>query len=112
MGACVYNLPTLPAGIVNGRDVPMMPDGRHFDMDALRATAPDAIVWSGKGEPLAIGTRVRINFNGFGEGTVRDYFVEHGFLGVRVFLDKQPDWHKKQRPGQPWALVFGNEVDA
>jgi hypothetical protein len=64
--------------------------------------------WSGTFDP-EIGNRVEINFNGFGTGMIVSYFCECGYLGVRVKLDKQPDWHVKQ--GQPpYALVFGAEI--
>ncbi len=64
--------------------------------------------WTGQFEPQ-LGQRVKINFNGFGEGSIASFFWEHDYAGVRVRLDNQPDWHKKQ--GQPpYALVFGAEV--
>ena len=65
-------------------------------------------VWSGTFDPN-IGERVQITFNDFGVGTVVSYFCEHGYRGIRVKLDKQPEWHCKQ--GQPpYALVFGAEI--
>lgn len=65
--------------------------------------------WKGTSELPDLGTKVKINFNQFGTGTVHSYFVEHNFIGVRVKLDKQPEWHKNQ--GQPpYALVFGPEI--
>jgi hypothetical protein len=85
--------------------------------DLLEPT-PEAI-WSGKSPIPKIGEQVKINFNQFGTGKVVDYFVETGekqdgtkvkYQGVRVVLDVQPDWHKKQAPGQPWAMVFGIEL--
>jgi hypothetical protein len=66
--------------------------------------------WSGKAELPDLGTKIKINFNGLGEGVVHSYFVEHGFIGVRVKLDKQPDWHKNQEQ-PPYALVFGAEIE-
>jgi len=64
--------------------------------------------WSATFDPN-IGNRVRITMNNFGTGTVVSYFCEHGYRGVRVKLDQQPEWHKKQ--GQPpYALVFGAEI--
>ena len=67
--------------------------------------------WSGKKLPPAIGDRVTINFNGLGPGTVESYFIEDRWLGVKVKLDKQPEWHRKQNPGRDFALVFGRELD-
>jgi len=64
--------------------------------------------WSGIFDPNT-GDRVEITVNRFGAGIVVSYFCEHGYRGIRVKLDKQPDWHRKQ--GQPpYALVFGAEI--
>jgi len=66
--------------------------------------------WSGTFDPN-IGDRVEVTLNGFGAGTVVSYFCEHGYRGVRVKLDKQPKWHRKQ--GQPpYVLAFGAEIRA
>jgi len=74
--------------------------------------ASDYGLWSGKNPvPPAIGERVTINFNGLGPGTVESYFIEDRWLGVKVKLDKQPEWHRKQNPGRDFALVFGRELD-
>lgn len=82
-----------------------IPEGR-YDLAEL----PTDKQWTGQFTPQ-LGQRVKINFNGFGEGTICSFFWEHDYAGVRVRLDKQPDWHKKQ--GQPpYALVFGAEVTA
>ena len=67
--------------------------------------------WSNPDFDPNIGDHVLVNFNGLGTGTVASYFVEHGYRGVRVKLDQQPEWHQKQ--GQPpYALVFGAEIKA
>jgi hypothetical protein len=47
---------------------------------------------------------------GLGMGTVESYFIESEWLGVTVRLDHQPEWHKKQRPNNPIAMVFGLEI--
>jgi len=44
------------------------------------ANASDPVKWGGKVEPPAIGTKVLITMNQLGRGTVRGYFVEHGWL--------------------------------
>jgi len=78
--------------------------------DACKYDLPERPVgeWSNTFDPN-IGDRVEITFNGFGAGSVVSYFCEHGCRGVRVKLDKQPEWHRKQ--GQPpYALVFGAEI--
>lgn len=71
-------------------------------------------MWSNpKSEPPKIGDIVKINFNGLGSGKVDSYFIEHGFLGVTVVLDNEPDWHKKQCKGTPHAgiaMAFGREL--
>ena len=75
------------------------------------------VKWSGRerhaGKPLPkLGDRVRITFNGLGTGTVVAYFVEAGFLGVKVRLDQRPAWHVKQNGhNNPDALVFGAEIE-
>jgi hypothetical protein len=75
--------------------------------------------------PPAIGSRVKIVFNEFGPGEVMGYFVEHGFLGLYVKVDKLPAWRVEQdkreagelglgaSPGNPhrWVMVFGIEVE-
>lgn len=68
--------------------------------------------WSGKLPPPAIGSKVRINFNELGRGTVEGYFVEAGWFGIRVRLSREPGWRKKNSAarGKP-ALVFGPELE-
>ncbi|MDD5510469.1 MAG: hypothetical protein PHI12_06655 [Dehalococcoidales bacterium] len=68
-------------------------------------------MWSGKKPLPKIGDKVTINFNQLGTGIVESYFIEDEWLGVRVRLDNEPEWHKKQNPGRPYALVFGLELD-
>lgn len=73
------------------------------------AELPTDKQWTGKFTPK-LEQQVKVNFNGFGEGRICSFFWEHDYAGVRVRLDKQPDWHKQQ--GQPpYALVFGAEVE-
>jgi len=67
--------------------------------------------WSGKIAPPEQGARVRIKFNGLGTGTVLNHFSEAGWLGVRVALDKEPDWRKKQSAAGKPAMVFGAEIE-
>lgn len=86
VGAWEHHTPT------SKYDLPQRPDGE----------------WSGTFDP-SIGDRVEIPFNGLGAGTVVSYFCEHGYRGVRVKLDKQPEWHQKQG-NPPYALVFGAET--
>lgn len=72
----------------------------------------DLPVWSGKAPPPPIGARVRINFNRLGTMVVGAYFVQEGFLGLKGRLDDAPEWHRKQRNGDPTAHVFGAEITA
>lgn len=88
-------LPIYACGEFHLLDMPQTPKGK----------------WSGKQPPPAIGDRVVVNFNGFGPATVLDYFVEAGWLGVEVKLDKQPEWHRKQNGRQTCIKVFGLEID-
>lgn len=77
---------------------------------------PRGVKWSGAGAVPAIGARVNVKINGMGPGTVIGYFVEpepdNGWLGVKVTLDKRPDWHVRQNPDRPFTLVFGAEIAA
>lgn len=70
--------------------------------------------WSGKGAlatPPAVGSRVVINFNQFGAGVVKGYFVEDCYLGVIVECDNRPAWHVKQcGDAHPFPYVFGAEL--
>ncbi len=91
----------------------------YLYVSAWRKDAPEAryelpeppadAKWSGGAVPKR-GDQVTINFNGLGQGVVTDYFVEHGYLGLRVKLDQQPKWHADQNDRWPYALVFGKEV--
>ena len=79
-------------------------DGCEYDLPEF----PRSGKWSGDFEPH-LRDRVAININRLGTGRIVSFFVEHGWAGVRVKLDNQPEWHRKQ--GQPpCALVFGQEV--
>lgn len=85
----------------------------RYDTDTLKYeldAPPEGAKWSGDKPIPAIGTMVAITMNKLGSGTVLDYFVEGGYLGVRVHLERQPEWHKKQNPNRTWAMVFGKEI--
>lgn len=73
----------------------------------------DVPVWSGKSRPPAIGSKIPLNFNSLGQGTVLAYGVMDGYLGVFVQLDPatRPDWHKRQNPQNEPGLLFGIEVE-
>lgn len=89
---------------IGGMEFPV--ETAEYDLGAL----PTHKKWSGNFTP-ELGQRVKINMNGLGPGSIVSFFWEHDYAGVKVKLDTQPDWHKKQ--GQPpYALVFGVEVHA
>lgn len=71
---------------------------------------PKDAKWSGKGRIPAIGEQIGITFNQFGTGVVLDYMVENGWLGLRVHLDRPPEWYRNQNPHRSWAVVFGAEI--
>ena len=109
METCQYELKTIP----NFTRVLVGVNGQTEPEWRASVDAAPGIKWGhGKFEnPPELGTSVRINFNGLGTGIVAAYFVEHGWLGVKVMLDSRPDWHKKQAPDKPYALVFGAEIE-
>lgn len=78
----------------------------RYELDEV----PTEAKWSGKDRVPAIGEQIGINFNHLGTGVVLDYLIEHGWLGVRVHLDRPPDWFRKQNPHRSWAIVFGTEI--
>lgn len=66
--------------------------------------------WSGEKEPPKIGDRVFVHMNQFGNGTVVDYIVRDGWLGVKVKVDKQPEWSRKQSGKMNEFTFFGAEI--
>ncbi len=72
-------------------------------------------IWKGQhpcgfATPPGIGARVEVKINDFGTGSVIGYFTEYGYLGVKVQLDKIPDWFARQSPGRNFVFVFGAEI--
>jgi hypothetical protein len=92
------------------------PEGSQYELMEAPETArnPSGTLagWSSKNPVPKIGDHVEIHMNGFGGGTVLDYFVECNWLGVRVLIDKCPAWFAKQHPDRNWAMVFGVDLDA
>jgi hypothetical protein len=99
-------------GYTNAHDLLTLPAWRPFEKGAEAAPgAPPLWGLSGGFEaPPAVGARVDVRINGFGPATVLGYFVEHGFLGVKVKPDVRPPWHVRQNPSRDVALVFGAEI--
>ncbi len=95
----IYHLPAVPQNytLVKGSKAPWpIPE--------------DQIFWSGTDVP-AVGEEVNVLTNDFGKGRVTGYFVEHGFLGIHVFVFNRPDYHKKQQPDRDICCFFGVDLD-
>lgn len=90
---------------VGERDTWLRPDGTEVDAAHAKVTTK----WSGAKPAPAIGDRVVVRMNRLGAGVVVGYFIEHGWLGVYVKLDKAPAWYLKQNGRAP-AMVFGAEL--
>ncbi len=70
----------------------------------------DAPAWSGQSVPPAVGDRVAVEINDLGDGEVRGYFVESGFLGVLVHFDNPPNWYVKKNGRDGFGHIFGAEI--
>jgi hypothetical protein len=71
----------------------------------------DPFKWSGDNDPPALGAKVKIYMNALGTGTVVGYFVEYGWFGVLVKLNKAPAWWRKQNPSNRPAHLFGLDLE-
>ena len=65
--------------------------------------------WSGDAVPR-VGDTCRVYINNLGAGEVVGYFVEHGYLGVKVKLWYPPEWYVNQNTTDGICHVFGNEL--
>lgn len=87
-----------------------LPDWKYNDQG--NAVPGEPLRWSAKTPPPALGRRV--NAGHFGWGTIRGYFLEHGYLGVEVELEKPPAWLVKQwrakGKGGNLARLFGIDL--
>lgn len=73
--------------------------------------APEGVPkWSGNGSPPWLGDKVNVTMNSLGKGTVKGFFVLHGYLGIGIELDSPPKWYVEQNDGNLIARVFGNEM--
>lgn len=84
-------------------------DGKHL------VNTDDPFKWGGDADPPAIGDRVHVYMNGLGAGTVLGYFVEYGWFGLLVKLDKSPEWRRKQlkangKDANAPAHIFGIDL--
>jgi len=81
----------------------------HDSVPAYGQGEGDAVRWSGKAPPPAIGEKVTVSMNGLGEATVVGYFTKEGWLGLLTKLDNPPDWYVKQNGGNKVGHIFGAE---
>jgi hypothetical protein len=67
--------------------------------------------WSGPAQIPSLETKVNINFNRIGSGTVIGYFREYDYLGLMVRVDNPPEFQVKQTGlKHPIAFVFGCDI--
>ena len=67
--------------------------------------------WTGSHGIPRVGDRVMTYLNGLGAGVVTGYFVEHGYLGVKVKLESPPDWYLAQNTTGGVAYMFGLDLE-
>ena len=70
-------------------------------------------IWSGKGGALSIpkiGDTVDVGVNSIGKSVVSSYFIEHGYLGVKVIPIAPPEWYIKQNGAKAECHIFGAEI--
>lgn len=68
-------------------------------------------VWAGPNVPPAVGSIVKVRMNSLGFATVKGYFADDNFLGIRVVFHDAPDWHVRQNGRGAIGHVFGPEFD-
>jgi hypothetical protein len=67
-------------------------------------------IWSGILPIPLVGDAVKILMNGLGYGIVTCLFITEGYLGIKVSLDKPPQWFLDQNHGKNIDChVFGVE---
>lgn len=101
MNPCRYNLTEKPANVI--RFIPSTVDDHR--------NLPTEPKWSNLDRDIpAIGDRVESKSHGKIPGTVIGYFVEHGWAGVHVRLDRP--WINGNGKGFDTVHVFGVDLDA
>jgi hypothetical protein len=60
--------------------------------DKKLVNGDDPYKWSGDADPPKVGAKVMVYMNGFGNGIVKGYFAEYGWLGVLVKCARPPKW--------------------
>ena len=76
------------------------------------ARSDGQVMWSGLIAPPKVGDMAKARFNNHGEGVVAGYYVEGGYLGVKLSFNPEtaPDWFKKQNPDNNPVSAFGAEL--
>jgi hypothetical protein len=93
---CAYHLTEAPA------HVPFIPDAAPAEQDPLNYR------WSNVTVPVpAIGVRVTSRAHNKQSGVVTGYFVEYGWLGIHVTLDKPVT----RADGHPYIHVYVFGID-
>lgn len=69
----------------------------------------EELVWTGETLPR-IGDTCQVYMHNLGCGECIGYFVECGYLGVKVKLYYPPEWFKKQDTTNGVAYVFGLDL--
>ena len=71
----------------------------------------DVIKWVSQQDVPKVGDRVKVLFNGFGQGEVIGYEVNEGYLSIVVKIDKLPAWYVRQYKGdvKDSIAVYGSE---
>jgi hypothetical protein len=67
-------------------------------------------MWSGQLPMPALGSMVQVSMNNLGMGSLEDYVLREGYIGLRVQLHAPPDWYTRQNDGNPVATVYGAEL--
>lgn len=89
---------------------PVDDDGKTLKASYELLEPTEGKKWSAEFPIPKIGDRVIATINRLGPATVLDYFWESGYQGIRVELHSRPEWHQKQCPNDPTAMIFGAET--
>ena len=78
-------------------------------------TLTEDVKWSGSEAIPKIGSKVHVAMNGLGPAIVKGYFVQEGWLGLKVSFTKPPQWWLKQNKeaiekGDTLGHIFGAEL--
>jgi len=91
------------------KEVP--PFVRYVASGNMKDKPVDDVKWSGdSAAPPAIGSEVYVKMNAIGWARVVCYFVQDGWLGVKVQPHDPPEWYIKQNGGNCECHAFGAEL--